>query len=32
VPTLEEITPHQFEWWAVDLVNARPANEASEGG
>jgi hypothetical protein len=22
---LKEISPHQFEWWAVDLVNARPA-------
>jgi len=20
---LKEISPHQFEWWAVDLVSAR---------
>ena len=24
---LKEISPHQFEWWAVDLVNARPAKD-----
>jgi site-specific DNA-methyltransferase (adenine-specific) len=26
---LKEISPHQFEWWAVDLVNARPARGES---
>ena len=24
---LKEISPQQFEWWAVDLVNARPAKD-----
>jgi len=24
---LKEIRPHQFEWWAVDLVNARPGKD-----
>ncbi len=28
---LKEISPHQFEWWAVDLVNARPAKEHKKG-
>jgi hypothetical protein len=28
---LKEISPHQFEWWAVDLVNARPAKEHRKG-
>ena len=28
---LKEISPHQFEWWAVDLVNARPANDHKKG-
>ncbi len=27
----EEISPHQFEWWAVDLVNARPAKDYKKG-
>jgi DNA modification methylase len=28
---LKEISPHQFEWWAVDLVNARPAKDHQKG-
>jgi site-specific DNA-methyltransferase (adenine-specific) len=28
---LKEISPHQFEWWAVDLVNARPAKDHRKG-
>ncbi|MBZ5565957.1 MAG: restriction endonuclease [Acidobacteriia bacterium] len=28
---LKEISPHQFEWWAVDLVNALPANDHKRG-
>jgi hypothetical protein len=28
---LKEISPHQFEWWAVDLVNARPAKDHKKG-
>jgi DNA modification methylase len=28
---LKEISPHQFEWWAVDLVNARPAGDHKKG-
>ena len=28
---LKEISPHQFEWWAVDLVNARPAKDFKKG-
>jgi site-specific DNA-methyltransferase (adenine-specific) len=28
---LKEISPHQFEWWAVDLVSARPAKEHKKG-
>ena len=28
---LKEISPHQFEWWAVDLVNARPAKGQKKG-
>jgi hypothetical protein len=28
---LKEISPHQFEWWAVDLVNARPAKDRKKG-
>jgi len=28
---LKEISPHQFEWWAVDLVNARPAHGHKKG-
>ena len=28
---LKEISPHQFEWWAVDLVNARPARDHRKG-
>ena len=28
---LKEISPHQFEWWAVDLVNARPARDHKKG-
>jgi site-specific DNA-methyltransferase (adenine-specific) len=28
---LKEISPHQFEWWAVDLVNARPAKNHKKG-
>jgi len=28
---LKEISPHQFEWWAVDLVNARPAKGHKKG-
>jgi hypothetical protein len=29
--TLKEISPHQFEWWAVDLVNARAAKDYKKG-
>ena len=28
---LKEISPHQFEWWAVDLVNDRPAQDSQKG-
>ena len=28
---LKEIGPHQFDWWAVDLVNARPAKDHKKG-
>jgi site-specific DNA-methyltransferase (adenine-specific) len=28
---LKEINPYQFEWWAVDLVNARPARDHKKG-
>ena len=28
---LKEISPHQFEWWAVDLVDARPAKDHKKG-
>ena len=28
---LKEISPHQFEWWVVDLVNARPAKDHKKG-
>jgi DNA modification methylase len=28
---LKEISPYQFEWWAVDLVNARPAKDHKKG-
>jgi site-specific DNA-methyltransferase (adenine-specific) len=28
---LKEINPYQFEWWAVDLVNARPAKDHMKG-
>jgi hypothetical protein len=28
---LKEISSHQFEWWAVDLVNARPAKDYMKG-
>ncbi len=28
---LKEISPHQFEWWAVELVNARPAKDCKKG-
>ncbi len=28
---LKEINPYQFEWWAVDLVNARPAKDHKKG-
>ena len=28
---MKEISPHQFEWWAVDLVNARPAKDHKKG-
>jgi len=28
---LKEISPHEFEWWAVDLVNARPAKDHKKG-
>ncbi len=28
---LREISPHQLEWWAVDLVNARPAKDRRKG-
>jgi SAM-dependent methyltransferase len=28
---LKEISPHQFEWWAVDLADARPAKDRKKG-
>lgn len=28
---LKQISPYQFEWWAVDLVNARPASDHKKG-
>jgi hypothetical protein len=28
---LKEISPHQFEWWAVDLVNAHPGKGQKKG-
>jgi site-specific DNA-methyltransferase (adenine-specific) len=28
---LKEISPHQFEWWAVDLADARPARDRRKG-
>ena len=28
---LKEIDPYQFEWWAVDLVNARPGQDKKKG-
>src|SRR5437870_458904 len=28
---LAKINPYQFEWWAVDLVNARPAKDYKKG-
>jgi DNA modification methylase len=28
---LKNIDPYQFEWWAVDLVNARPAKDHKKG-
>ncbi len=28
---LKEISPYQFEWWAVDLVNARPTKDHVKG-
>ena len=28
---LKEISPHQFEWWAVDMVDARPAKDHKKG-
>ena len=28
---LKQISPHQFEWWAVDLVDARPAKDHKKG-
>ena len=28
---LKEINPYQFEWWAVDLVDARPAKDHKKG-
>lgn len=28
---LKKISPHQFEWWAVDLVDARPAKDHKKG-
>jgi site-specific DNA-methyltransferase (adenine-specific) len=28
---LREIGPYQFEWWAVDLVDARPAKDHKKG-
>ena len=31
VEALKEISPHQFEWWAVDLVNARPVKDHKKG-
>lgn len=27
----KKIRPNQFEWWAVDLVNARPAKDHKKG-
>ncbi len=28
---LKNVDPHQFEWWAVDLVDARPAHGRKKG-
>jgi len=28
---LKEISPYQFEWWAVDLADARPAKDRKKG-
>ena len=28
---LKRIDPYQFEWWAVDLVDARPAHDRKKG-
>ena len=28
---LNEISPHQFEWWPVDLVNALPGKDHEKG-
>lgn len=28
---LKDIDPYQFEWWAVDLVDARPAKDHKKG-
>jgi len=28
---LKKIDPYQFEWWAVDLVDARPARDRKKG-
>ncbi|MGH9395722.1 MAG: DNA methyltransferase [Terriglobia bacterium] len=28
---LKNIDPYQFEWWAVDLVDARPAHDRKKG-
>jgi site-specific DNA-methyltransferase (adenine-specific) len=28
---LKDISPHQFEWWAVDLADARPAKDRKKG-
>jgi site-specific DNA-methyltransferase (adenine-specific) len=28
---LKNLDPHQFEWWAVDLVDARPAKDRKKG-
>jgi site-specific DNA-methyltransferase (adenine-specific) len=28
---LKELSPHQFEWWAVDLADARPAKDRKKG-
>jgi DNA modification methylase len=28
---LKQISPHQFEWWAVDLVDALPARDRKKG-